>query len=181
MMMKTLRLLAAPALLAVGLTGCITLDLGPQESPATEVAPTSEPATTAEPKPSAEEVTAEAPKPTAARTTASKDENHTVGPRDALRTVIEMCGIPEDELKDDGMTIILDNPGTEPDSGHWNPEDSGCVLNTLQIPASVQERISSTTARDGRQDATVGYITYSWTFSPGEGLDIMIMVSETES
>lgn len=177
---RAIRALALPAAAALALAGCslpfkiVPNDESPapaaqEETPTQDVSPEE-----AETPVDVEETSTEEP------TEAEDGPNYNVGPAEALPQVVEMCELPGDILLDDGMTLVLDNPGDDADSGDRTPEETGCVIGVLQMPAWIQEEIKSTTALDGRQKAVDGYITWSWTYSSGEGLDFLITVSETE-
>lgn len=177
-MTRTLRAVALPAAAVIALSGCSMLPF--------EVVPKGEDPTAQEQTPTQAVTTEEAETQVEVEeTTEAADStdgpNYTVGPEDALTQVVDMCDLPGDILLDDGMTLVLDSPGEDADSGDMPPEEVGCVLGALQMPAWIQEEIKTTTAMDGRQKAVDGHITWSWTFSTGEGLDFLITVSEEDA
>lgn len=179
-MNRTLRALALPVAAALMLTGCsLPVKIVPNDEEPTPAAQEETPTQDVSPEGAetpveVEETATEDP------TEAEGGPNYNVGPAEALPQVVDMCALPGDILLDDGMTLVLDNPGDDADSGDRTPEETGCVIGALQMPAWIQEEIKSTTALDGRQKAVDGYITWSWTYSSGEGLDFLITVSETE-
>lgn len=180
-MTRTLRTLALPAAAALMLTGCsLPFKIVPNDEEPTPAAQEETP--TQDISPEEAETPVEVEEPTTEEPTESEDgPNYSVGPAEALPQVVEMCDLPDDVLLDDGMTLLLDSPGEDADSGDLTPDQVGCALGVLQLPDWVAEEIKTTTALDGRQKAVDGYITWSWTFSSGEGLDFLITVSETEA
>ena len=61
--------------------------------------------------------------------------------------------------------VFLDRKISE---SEWN-----CVVKILRIPLAVTEQISHTRALDGRQNATWGAYSASWTYHPDQGLNII--------
>lgn len=187
-MNRTLRTLALPTTAALMLSGCSMLpfEIVPKgEDPpptAEEATPTQDiPTEVEETQIEVEETQADEPVNAAETQADGSGPNYTVGPEEALSQVVAMCDLPDEILLDDGMTLILDNPGEDSDSGDLTPEETGCVIGVLELPAWIQEEIKSTTALDGRQKAVDGYVTWSWTYSAGDGLDFLITVSKDEA
>lgn len=181
---RTLRTLALPAAAALMLTGCsLPFEIVPREDSPTAQESTEDEATevSTEEAPTQAEIeeTVEEQEPT--DTDGDGRVNHDVTPQEALPFVVEACDLPEDTLADEGMTLILDTPGTEPDSGTLAVEDAGCAVGYLDPPDWLMQQIESTKLDGTRETAVDGYLTYSWTISDEEGLDFVVRVSEEEN
>jgi hypothetical protein len=81
-------------------------------------------------------------------------------------------------VRDDGRTLILDGIGEESGSGSVPILVQLCVLQELNIPDAVMAQIKTTRALDGRQTASWGEFTASWTYHPKNGLDIIIELAD---
>ena len=77
-------------------------------------------------------------------------------------------------LGDVDHTMTLDMGGEDSDSGILSFDQVACVLEQLDIPASVASRMDATRALDGMQDAEWDGFTASWTYHPDDGLDIIL-------
>lgn len=76
-------------------------------------------------------------------------------------------------LADGDKTLVVNTAGEEDGSG-LNVSQAACILEELKAPASVLEQMDSTRALDGRQQATWGDFTASWTYHPDDGLDLIL-------
>lgn len=190
-MSRTIRALALPAAAALMLTGCslpfeiVPRDDGPtaQEAPPEE-APEAEETTEVQTEDAptqaeVQETGEETQEPT--DTDGDGKVNHDVTPQEALPFIVEACDLPADTLADGGMTLILDTPGTEPDTGTLSVEATGCALGYLGPPDWLMQQIESTKLDGTRETAVDGYLTYSWTVSNEKGLDFVVRVSEEEA
>lgn len=184
-MHRTLRMIALPAALAVMLAGCsLPFEIVPKDSGEPSAAET-----TAEPLPT-EEATAEAeiqetteeqsPEPSE-DTDGDGKPNYSVTPSEVFPKIVELCDLPDDVLADDGMTLILDTPGTDEGSGTLTIDQSGCAIGYLNPPDWLMQQIESTKLDGTRETAVDGYLTYSWTVNNEKGLDFVVRVSEEEN
>lgn len=94
-------------------------------------------------------------------------------PFEAAVEACDLTGNPGARLGDDGNSLALDMEGDAGGNG-LAIEDSVCVLNELDVPDSVLERMSSTRALDGQQDGDWDGVTAIWTYHPDNGLDIIL-------
>jgi hypothetical protein len=78
---------------------------------------------------------------------------------------------------DDGATLTLDGKGAEESTG-LDITQIACVLFALKTPDAVVAQIDGTRSLDGRQSATWGDVSASWTYHPDNGLD-MILTTKT--
>jgi hypothetical protein len=95
-----------------------------------------------------------------------------------LRAAVENCALTESEfisLDENGAGLYLDGEGEE--TVGLPSEDEGCVLNFLEVPASVLDRMGSTTAMMGVQEAEFNGILATWTYHPDNGFDINFSVN----
>ena len=70
------------------------------------------------------------------------------------------------------MSLSMQSLGEESSGAEFG--DVFCMLNELDIPDSVLNRIDSTRALDGRQTADWDGFRASWGYHPDNGLDIVI-------
>lgn len=103
-----------------------------------------------------------------------------------LQAVAEQCELPESSIGDDGATLILDGAGDDDRSrvgskgtvvtakGKLEIEEIGCALGGVDAPDSVVSMMEGTRAMDGRQTQDAGGYSYTWTYHPDNGLDIII-------
>ena len=75
-------------------------------------------------------------------------------------------------VDDGGGAMYLNGEGEE--SAGVDVLTQICILNELNVPDSVYDRIASTTSLMGVQDATWDNYEASWTYHPNNGLDISI-------
>ena len=73
---------------------------------------------------------------------------------------------------DEGQSVSMDSVGDESAGAEY--ADILCVLNELDVPDSVLNRINSTRALDGRQTAEWDNFTASWGYHPNSGANIII-------
>jgi hypothetical protein len=92
-----------------------------------------------------------------------------------LETAVDTCKAPKGyaRIGDDGKSLRLDHQG-EKQIGGLDFDDVECVLDALDAPDSMVEKMTSTRALDGMQTGTWGDITATWTFHPDDGLDIIL-------
>ena len=77
---------------------------------------------------------------------------------------------------DEGQSISMQSEGEESPGAEYI--DVLCVLDQLEVPDSVNTRIGSTRALDGRQTATWDDFDASWGYHPDSGLDIVVELSQ---
>ncbi|TFC79409.1 hypothetical protein E3O45_03785 [Cryobacterium sp. TMS1-20-1] len=77
---------------------------------------------------------------------------------------------------DEGQSISMQSEGKESPGAEY--VDVLCVLDQLDVPDSVNTRIGSTRALDGRQTATWADFDASWGYHPDSGLDIVVELSQ---
>ena len=80
------------------------------------------------------------------------------------------------QLADAGRTIIIPGVGqNEPLDERSNAlESMECILQEADATAAVQERIGTTRALDGMQEADFGQFSAFWTYHPDDGLNLTI-------
>ncbi|MDQ0424284.1 DUF2510 domain-containing protein [Cellulomonas iranensis] len=92
-----------------------------------------------------------------------------------LEAAFDECGMDERvgaRLTDGGKTVILDHEG-EDDSPGLDIIEVACFTVALGVPDSINARMDSTRALDGRQDAEFDDITVSWSYHPDTGIDMI--------
>lgn len=97
----------------------------------------------------------------------------------AIETAAEACDVMDTfgiEIGDNGQSISMSSEGD--DSAGAEYADITCVLAELEIPDSVETRIGTTRALDGRQSADWKEFTASWGYHPDSGLNIVIESAE---
>lgn len=104
-----------------------------------------------------------------------------------LQLVAEQCELPESASGDAGMTLILDGEGKDDRKlidGEVTTvgeklaiEDIGCTLGGIGTPDSIVAMMEGTRAMDGRQTQTADGYSYTWSYHPDTGLDIIITES----
>ena len=88
---------------------------------------------------------------------------------------VETCGVETNrwiDVGDEGMSLSMQSLGEESSGAEF--EDVFCMLDELDTPDSVLNRINSTRALDGRQTADWDGFSASWGYHPDNGLDIVI-------
>ena len=76
-------------------------------------------------------------------------------------------------LDDDDKTLIVESKGEE-DLAGVSATQLARLVEKLQMPASVQARLTSTRALDGRQEAAWEGYKATWTYHPNSGLDLIV-------
>lgn len=98
---------------------------------------------------------------------------------DAITAAAETCDVtdtPGIYIGDNGQSITMSSEGGESSGAAYG--DVYCVLSELEIPDSVDSRISSTRALDGRQTAEWGEFSASWGYHPDDGLNIVVEITD---
>ncbi|MFF2631905.1 hypothetical protein ACFVR6_03365 [Microbacterium sp. NPDC058021] len=90
-----------------------------------------------------------------------------------LATAVRKCGSNGMELGDEDRTLIIDVKGKDDFDGA-SYDEQACVLNALDVPASVESHIGQTTSMDGRQSESWDGITIEWSYHPDRGSDMVI-------
>jgi hypothetical protein len=88
---------------------------------------------------------------------------------------VETCGVETNrwiDVGDEGMSLSMQSLGEESSGAEF--EDVFCMLDELDTPDSVLNRINTTRALDGRQTADWDGFSASWGYHPDNGLDIVI-------
>lgn len=107
---------------------------------------------------------------------ASADEEPADDGSTMFTAVREACGLPASAVGDGGTTLVLDGRG-EDDSSTSDAleiEDLACALNAINTPDHIITLMDQTRALDGRQAQEHDGYTYSWTYHPDSGMDIVI-------
>ncbi|MFB9797380.1 hypothetical protein ACFFON_10600 [Arthrobacter citreus] len=97
----------------------------------------------------------------------------------AIEAAAEACSVLETfgiDLGDNGQSISMSSEGE--DSAGAEYADISCVLAELEVPDSVETRIGTTRALDGRQSADWDKFTASWGYHPDSGLNIVIEIAD---
>ncbi|WP_146067188.1 hypothetical protein [Arthrobacter sp. ZGTC212] len=97
----------------------------------------------------------------------------------AITAAAETCDVvdtPGIYIGDNGQSITMSSEGKESSGAAYG--DVYCVLGELEIPDSVDSRISSTRALDGRQTAEWDEFSASWGYHPDDGLNIVVEISD---
>lgn len=96
----------------------------------------------------------------------------TTGPS-RLQVAFDACSKDDDgdtlAIADEGRTIVVD---TGSEYGDFAPTD--CVLSELGTPESIRAEIGRTTSMMGVQDGEHDGISYSWSYHPDNGVDMVI-------
>ena len=97
-------------------------------------------------------------------------------PETAFAEALEFCEIDESDLyisvEDDGASLIMSSEGTE----SWGApiDEIACVLQMLDVPTSIINRIDTTRALDGTQTGTWDEYEATWNYHPNSGSNITI-------
>lgn len=101
-----------------------------------------------------------------------------------LQLVAEQCELPDSAIGDEGATLILDGEGEDDRKlvggkvttvgAKLAIEDIGCALAGIDTPDSVVAMMEGTRAMDGRQTQTADEYSYTWSYHPDDGLDIIV-------
>jgi len=92
-----------------------------------------------------------------------------------ITAATEACGVENNlyiVVGDEGQSVSMDSVGEESAGADYS--DILCVLDELDVPDSVLNRINSTRALDGRQTADWDNFTASWGYHPNSGANIII-------
>ena len=87
----------------------------------------------------------------------------------------EACEVEDSQyivVGDEGTSVSMDSTGEESKGAPYS--DILCVLDELDTPDSVLNRINSTRALDGRQSAEWTNFSASWGYHPNSGANIII-------
>jgi len=87
----------------------------------------------------------------------------------------EACEVEDSQyivVGDEGASLSMDSNGEESKGAPYS--DILCVLDELDTPDSVLNRINSTRALDGRQSAEWTNFSASWGYHPNSGANIII-------
>lgn len=98
------------------------------------------------------------------------------GGANPLPGAVSSCGLNEDlgiQLADGDKTLIIDTMGEEDFIG-TSYADSQCVLDALNIPERIQNRIDKTRALDGQLEDSWDGLSISWSYHPDSGADYTI-------
>lgn len=77
-------------------------------------------------------------------------------------------------LGDNDRTLILDMEGEESFSGSMSYGEVTCVLEAVDTPDAVWDKMGRTTSLQGVQSDSWNGIEASWTYHPDQGLDIIL-------
>ncbi|MBP3042428.1 hypothetical protein KKR91_15395 [Arthrobacter jiangjiafuii] len=97
----------------------------------------------------------------------------------AINDAAETCNVMETagiDIGDNGQSISMSSEGNESSGAEYS--DIYCVLGELEVPDSVDNRIGTTRALDGRQSADWNEFTSSWGYHPDSGLNIVIEIAD---
>jgi hypothetical protein len=99
-------------------------------------------------------------------------------PTPRFQTAIEKCHIKGHDgvqYRDQGASLILTTAGEDDyDSGKITWSNIECVLKKTKVTAATTDRMLSTRALDGMQDAEWKGISASWTYHPDNGFNISL-------
>jgi hypothetical protein len=99
-----------------------------------------------------------------------------LGKGEVLEDAVAACDLESNsyaQIGDDGDSLLLDMEG-EGDSDGLTFSYVMCVLEALEMPDSVENRMGQTTSMDGMQDASWESIHASWKYHPDDGLDVIL-------
>lgn len=95
-----------------------------------------------------------------------------------ITSAVENCNVesnPWITIGDEGQSLSMNSLGEESDGAEF--DDVFCVLDALNTPDSVLNRMNTTRALDGRQSADWDTFSASWGYHPDNGLDVVIDVA----
>lgn len=96
-------------------------------------------------------------------------------PDSTFSNAAEACFASSDPgltIDDDGRSMYLNGEGEE--SSGMNVFFQVCILEELEVPASVFDRISNTNSTMGVQEAAWDNFEMSWTYHPDNGLNVSV-------
>ena len=102
-------------------------------------------------------------------------------PSNAINEAVASCGVEDDEwivVGDEGASVSLDTEGEESPGTTYS--NAVCVLDELGMPDSVSNRMGSTRALDGRQDAQWGEFSATWGYHPDSGMNVVVEIVEAK-
>lgn len=97
-------------------------------------------------------------------------------PSQALTQAVEAC--PESsyiELVDDGTALLISTEGTE--SYGASMVEVACVLDELEMPSNIVNRLDTTRALDGTQTGTWNDYEATWNYHPNSGMNLTITLT----
>ncbi|WP_347040957.1 hypothetical protein [Brachybacterium nesterenkovii] len=94
----------------------------------------------------------------------------------SLVTVAQACSLPSGSLADSNTTLIIDTKGKE-DHECVTIEKLSCVLAESGAPQAVVAQMNAIRALYGRQNATWKDLDASWSYSPDDGMQLIITKS----
>ncbi|MDK1361629.1 hypothetical protein QNO00_15350 [Arthrobacter sp. zg-Y1219] len=97
----------------------------------------------------------------------------------AIEEAAESCSVTDTygiDIGDNGQSISMSSEGE--DSTGADYADISCLLAEMDIPDSVESRIGTTRALDGRQSADWDEFTASWGYHPDSGLNIVVEITD---
>jgi hypothetical protein len=95
-----------------------------------------------------------------------------------ITSAVETCNVesnPWITIGDEGQSLSMNSLGEESAGAEF--DDVFCVLDALDTPDSVLNRMNTTRALDGRQSAGWDNFSASWGYHPDNGLDVVIDVA----
>ncbi|MCC9176669.1 hypothetical protein [Arthrobacter sp. zg-Y750] len=100
-------------------------------------------------------------------------------PSVALTNAVSSCGVEDTtgiELGDEGQSLTMDSEGKESYGADF--ADITCVLDAIDIPDSVSNRMNATRSLDGRLTAEWDEFAASWSYHPDSGMNVVIEILE---
>lgn len=100
---------------------------------------------------------------------------------EAITAAVETCSLSGSEgitVLDGGSSIEMQTVSQKTWQGGASFSDVTCVLDALQTPQSIQARMETTRALDGRQTGTWPGFSISWGFHPDNGLNVIVETQE---
>ncbi|MDK1326627.1 hypothetical protein [Arthrobacter sp. zg-Y1143] len=100
-------------------------------------------------------------------------------PSVALTDAVSSCGVEDTtgiELGDEGQSLTMDSEGKESYGADF--ADITCVLDAIDIPDSVSNRMNATRSLDGRLTAEWDEFAASWSYHPDSGMNVVIEIPE---
>ncbi|MCC3761672.1 hypothetical protein K3N28_01110 [Glycomyces sp. TRM65418] len=94
---------------------------------------------------------------------------------DIFESAKETCASGSSDIRigDDGDTLSIDRAGAEEMPGATLLQ-LDCLLEELDVPYAVVDRIQNTRALDGYQEATFDGLTATWNYHPDDGLNMTV-------
>lgn len=95
------------------------------------------------------------------------------GETSQFATAVHDCeAAPFAQVSSDGSSMEMTTFGKKQPG--MNPYTLGCVLEKLDAPASLKQRMNTIRAIDGTQEQTWGSYRATWTYHPDQGLHVVI-------